>query len=64
MNGYNRGLQAAFKQSNISNVIWVKTGKEECKLCDALDGIALDVNDASQLLPIHPKCQCYVIPKV
>lgn len=44
-------------------VEWSTTGDEKvCELCEPLEGVVLDIDKASGLIPRHPNCRCAWIP--
>lgn len=66
LRAYNNGLKNAFNDKT-DTVIWVahKTeGSEPCDLCKALNGVELYIEKAEDLFPVHPYCQCFMIPKL
>lgn len=64
MGSFNLGLNSAYKSENYFKYIWVTPQAEiNCKTCKTLDGVELSIDNIAEILPYHPSCSCFLIPK-
>ena len=58
----NQGRLDSYEQMGVRQVSIMAVGDDRtCDFCMALDGFIYDLNEARDLLPVHPNCRCVII---
>lgn len=59
---YSEAMFDRYDQLEVEHVIWVTADDERtCEECAPLDGRRFTVDQAHDMLPVHPNCRCTVI---
>jgi SPP1 gp7 family putative phage head morphogenesis protein len=62
----NEGKLAGYRQIGVVKyvIFWTAMDENVCSVCDSLHGRKFTVDEASGLIPIHPRCRCTFLPDV
>ena len=65
LHSYHMGLGKALKSSGFKRFVWCTSIKDnQCVVCKAMNGIELSAEEVEHVFPAHPRCSCFMIPKM